>query len=275
MPYLIFGLFLWFIAKRSAKKMNSNVGKAEAQDEPWEIQLPTKAPDVQVPERHHRTNPASEKTQQYQRAPWSDQRIQTVFMGLIFLVTAGYALVSYFQWTTMKDSLRMSQRAYIVPTEIKLDFGSRQMQVALENFGHVPADRTKAEIIVEYLDFDNPTATRVTGLGYFSNDRGYERSTTILPGTYKTVASFSLANLTPELSDRIRHGQGKLQVGCFLHYEDGFGNAEEHVLNFRYIPYPNEGWESMSLFSAKEWQEMESKKGNWEHQDADSPRPSP
>lgn len=234
----------------------------EQEDTEGQVDLPPEPPKAEVPKTQDETQTSGAQTKRPKRPRWANQRWQTVFTGLILLVTTAYVVVSYFQWQTTKDSLRTSHRAYLVVAEIKVDFESKRMNVALANVGHVPVDGVAVDVIVERLgDY------KIYGLGYYTGG-----GVDIPPGTYKAVAAVSLEDLTPEITDRIRKGKEILQVACFLKYDDGFGNPQEHILNYRYLPPPNEGWESLPLLSEGEREKQGAQR--WKRAEPDS-SPSP
>jgi hypothetical protein len=255
-PYIIIGGILWLAVKRAMNKGNADKYKHRRRrkaDDPLKNKIkPILVPiteQAEIPKTRNRTEEGNpQPTPSYQ----PNNRWMVLLTSLIFFVTAVQAVVSYYQWRTMKDSLEMTQRAYVVITNIKADFPARQIQMTLENTGHVPAKDVRLELRIERLgDYKiYPVETYSTG-------------EEVMTPAYKTIAYLPLKNLTQESIDLITSGNYILQIGTFLRYEDGFGNVEDLIFNFRYIPPPNEGWESLYFWREGD-EEQQNSNRRWE-----------
>src|SRR6266851_1921215 len=108
--------------------IHSEPSKADTQNEHGKAQSPTQTPEAKIPKTDDGARSTEKETQQTKRPRWTDQRWQTVFMGLILFVTGIYASVSFFQWKTMErassiseQSLKVSEKAYIRVNDIQAD----------------------------------------------------------------------------------------------------------------------------------------------------------
>jgi hypothetical protein len=224
-----------------------------------ESALANKGSPIEIPKGPDRATSGNEQpSPNYQPS----NRWMIWLTGLVFVVGGVQAAVSYYQWQTMKESLEITQRAYVVITDIKADFAAKRIQMTLENIGHVPAKEIDLEMRVE----------RLGDYTFFPIDAYSTSEDTIAP-TYKTVVYLPLKNLTQEAADLITTGKHEIQLACFLKYDDGFGKIEDIILNFRYVPPPNEGW--YSLFVTREGEEREENHNRrWEYA-SPSPTASP
>lgn len=228
--------------KKSEKKATKE--QSETKDQ-------STAPKPEVPKSKDRTEGAASKRETTQNAPWTDQRWQTVFTGLILLVTAIYSSVSYFQWETMKQTLEFSEKALQTSekarfrvNDIQADFKAAEIRIEIENIGHATADRLDVRIDLVRTIKDQPDASALEGNSYeFANIIA-----DTAPGGIKTVIAVPLQNFTSHDADLIKTGMQILHIACSLDYRDGFENhVRTGLFEFTYTPPPHEGWAQMQL----------------------------
>jgi|ERR1044071_600879 hypothetical protein len=102
--------------------MNAEPNKPRIAAEPGDAenyeQIPP--PDVLVrrdedqPTAHHRADKARQEAQYSPiRLLWTHERWQTVLTGIIAFVTTVYAAVSFYQLKTMREGMRIDNRAWV------------------------------------------------------------------------------------------------------------------------------------------------------------------
>jgi len=179
---------------------------------------------------------------------------QVVFNLLLVLVTATYTYFSYQQWQFSRESLQVTQRAYVGVHSIRSNLENGQIAVMLENIGKVPAQDIKV-----YANEARKIGDKIIGSSHSTFEAGH---THLFPGTFKTQVAISLKNLTSEEVGNILAGKEKLYISGKIQYGDGFGNVQHTDFAFLYTPPPNEGWISIPIVTFAELQRMNPEKEN-------------
>jgi hypothetical protein len=174
-----------------------------------------------------------EQTKLAQMSYLSDKRLQTIFAGAVAAFTIILATVSIFQWRTMEKSLRVTERAYLVVSDVRIDFGAASIKASIENIGRVPADNVEVGV-----NISRGAKGRVEDSLYDM----YHSAVQVFPGKINPQFTQPLNNFTPEEAELIRMGKEKLSMIVTVFYDDGFGNSVESDFYFEYNPPPDEGW---------------------------------
>jgi hypothetical protein len=139
----------------------------------------------------------------------------------------------------MEKSLRVTQQAYLVISDVQSDFDNRRVLITLDNTGHMPADNVSLKVYVHLLRTGISTAGEPYEFGTIR--------TKIFPGTLKTQAIVPLENLTEEDAEHLRAGEINLLLLCQLEYENGFGFTEENEITLTHQRTPNDHWEILGM----------------------------
>lgn len=127
--------------------------------------------------------------------------------------------------------IRVSQRSYVGVASITADLNERQIILAFENVGRIPADNIEVEI------WESRRKAGENSLGSITR----VKQKRLFSGSLKMEVVIPLDKLqVADISD-IAARREKLYVIGKIEYEDGFGRQETEFA-FEYGPPPNERW---------------------------------
>lgn len=139
-----------------------------------------------------------------------------------------------------EESLRTTQRAYVGIASITANLKSGEIQLMLQNIGHVPARGVKLDVqVMKAIPGVNGAATKsgeISNENQFGRDFHWEATDELFPGLYQVmyVKSFKSEEVAAILSKK-----EILYIGGTIQYEDGFGNCDYTTFAFRYDPLNN------------------------------------
>lgn len=130
----------------------------------------------------------------------------------------------------MEKSFRVSTRAYVVISEVKLNLPTHEIVIMLNNNGHVPAGAIRLQVQdIRATEGNGPKGT-VTPWNAGEVE--------LLPGTTMPVV-ISLDPFEETEMKAISEKKEILYIRGMIHYDDGFGQLEKTTFAFQYIPSIN------------------------------------
>jgi hypothetical protein len=154
----------------------------------------------------------------------------------------------------MERSLVVTQKAYIVVSDIRPDFSAGQVRVFFDNIGHITASDVKIRVDVERNFKDRPIGEPpVEWNWYFFTNLVFA---TMPPSSFKTGIDVPLQNFTQEDAKLIHTGKQELWLSFYIWYDNGFEKPADWDdgldptvarYTFRYSALPSEKWENMGL----------------------------
>jgi hypothetical protein len=139
-----------------------------------------------------------------------------------------------------EESLRISQRAYVGVASITADLKSGEIQIMLQNIGHVPAKGIKLNgQETRTIPGENAAVTEsgeIENEKQFGSDFHWEAAEVqLFPGTPMYVVT-NLKSFQSEEVAAILSKKEILYIGGTIQYEDGFKNCDYTTFAFRYDP---------------------------------------
>lgn len=162
----------------------------------------------------------------------------------IAAVTVVLGFVSIFQWQTMQDALRVSERAYVGVRKIDAQFSRKLIVVTFQNTGNIPANNVFIDVnqFREPLgaSFDRHHRVAVGFSGLAHNLRHHQ----MLKG-FDFQIPLDMPDMTPEAYRAILQEQELLQLFGAVTYFDGF-EMQTSLFYFIYSPHKGD-WLSASI----------------------------
>jgi hypothetical protein len=193
--------------------------------------------DEDQPTAHHRTDKARREAQHSPiRLLWTHERWQTLLTGIIAFVTSVYAATSFYQLKTMREGMRVDNRAWVgVESAIlKSPVSSKEnpdITINLINAGKTPALNLHviASSAVTNVEItDTPT--------YLANEARLPSTGVMMPGVKvsQRLHGTGEQNKPTETEWQEAFNKGaKLKVWGVIEYEDIFG--QPHRTRFCFI----------------------------------------
>ena len=146
---------------------------------------------------------------------------------------------------TSEESLRIGQRAYVGIASITANLKSGEIQIMLQNIGHVPAKGVKLDVQeTRAIPGENGAVSEtreIVNEKQFGSDFHWEAAEVqLFPGTPMYVV-MKLKSFQPEEVAAILSKKEILYIGGTIQYEDGFRNCDYTTFAFRYDPL-NKVW---------------------------------
>ena len=168
----------------------------------------------------------------------------------------GYAIVTYCQWQDLHDNFEVSQRAYVMISDVEAHLLENRpyIKISLDNYGHLPSRRF---VLVLHVTRRLPGSLEAKKLVTSDFSLGGD-DTYMAPGEKRAVFGVDVSGVPVADLTSIESGEEGLSMAGRVVYDIGVGSKSKTdiygfcMTYFPKSPDPSKKWASCPVFATRE-----------------------